>query len=137
MKKLLAVLLFNVVGIISFGQNEFVSITRPQQMDTISGYSTLIMGKAALQNGAHLYVLIHPLLDKNFYVQPKPSTINSDSTWTISGFFGTKSQGNNEYFEIIAIITKQSYTIGQTFLSVPNNLTRSNAITVFRLDGSK
>jgi hypothetical protein len=135
MKKLVAVFLFSLIAVVSFSQNQFVSLTQPGNRDTISGHSTLVSGKAALSEGMHLYVLIHPMQTNQYWVQPTPTNINSDSTWNINGYFGNQTQGNKQNYEIIAIITRETYSKEQKFTQVPDNIASSNSIIVFRLDG--
>lgn len=77
------------------------------------------------------------MLDNKYWVQYQPSTINSDSTWNVLGYFGTNTQGNRQCFEIIAIITNRTFSEGQQVTGIHGNMPKSNAITVFRLDGSQ
>jgi len=71
--------------------------------DTQVEVTALIKGKVS-DPKLHIYVFVHPLMTKLWWVQRLPSPPNKDGSWQSIGYFGTKQgEGVGEYFEIMAI----------------------------------
>jgi hypothetical protein len=81
-----------------------------------------------------LTILVHPVEDDRWWVQPPPAPTKSDGTWTTRAWFGTETQGIGEDFEILAVATgrrlKQGETIGLGDL--PRDMARSEVVMVTR-----
>jgi hypothetical protein len=84
----------------------------------------------------HVYFLVTPLSNKDtqnhFWVQEEVSRSNKSASG--SAQFGESSQGEGEYFAIIAIATDKKLTVGERLIGLPtgDNVTYSKPKIVKR-----
>ncbi len=107
-----------------------VRIEQPQQ-DSEVGQHEIVRGKVSDTN-ARVYVLVHPMMTNLWWVQRLPSPPNQDGSWQTLCYFGTETEGKNEYFEVIAIVTHKNLKEGQILKELPSDAIRSDIIMVKR-----
>ena len=112
------------------GENLEVRIVQPQQNAEV-GLTHLVRGNVSDPN-ARVRVLVHPLLTNLWWVQRPPSPPNQDGSWQTVCYFGTETEGVDEYFELIAIVTRERLDEGQTLSNLPDGAIRSDIIAVKR-----
>lgn len=110
-----------------------IVITKPIN-DSEVGHEELVRGKVSNFSGGNVYTLVHPLKTNLCWVQRPPVSINEDGSWQTLCNFGDETHGMDEYFEIIAIITKKLLKEGETFeiTKLPQDAIKSSIITVKR-----
>lgn len=111
-------------------QNIRIRIERPNQGAEV-GHIELVRGNVSDLN-APIYVLVHPMLTKLWWIQRLPSPPNQDGSWQTICYFGTETKGINEYFEVVAIVTLRKLKEGQTISDLPSDAIRSDIIMVKR-----
>lgn len=71
--------------------------------DTQVEVTALIKGRVS-DPKLYVYVFVHPLMTKSWWVQRLPSPPNKDASWQSIGYFATKEgAGIGEYYEVMAI----------------------------------
>jgi hypothetical protein len=110
-----------------------ITILTPSDNSNV-GLECLVRGKVSNYTGGNVYVLVHPLKTKLWWVQRLPSVINDDGSWQTLCYLGTETKGVSEYFEIIAILTNKTLTEGQTIgtTNLSTDTIKSKVITVQR-----
>ena len=80
-----------------------------------------------------VHVLVHPVTTDQWWVQRPPSA-GQDGKWKTTVFFGTKSHGIDEEFEVLAIATRKCLEAGDTIdvSELPTDGVRSLIVTVTR-----
>lgn len=107
-----------------------IQIEAPRQNAEV-GMSEIVRGKVSNPR-VQVYVLVHPMLTKLWWVQRKPSPPNQDGSWQVLCYFGTETEGMGEQFEIAAIVSDKRYEEGQTLNELSSNVVRSDIIVVRR-----
>jgi hypothetical protein len=107
-----------------------IQIDSPAQGTEVS-MEVMAKGKASGAK-AKVYVLVHPLRARSWWVQQLPAPPNRDGSWQTLCVFGTPTSGLNEDFQIIAIVTHHRYKEGQMLDDVPSSLAHSEVVTVKR-----
>jgi hypothetical protein len=111
-----------------------IDINTPADNDELKGIEHLVRGKVTDYSKGNVFVLVHPLRTHFFWVQRPPSLINPDGSWQTICFLGTKTQGIDGLFELIAIITKKTFKAGDTLAALPTDAIKSPFITVKRIE---
>jgi hypothetical protein len=111
-----------------------IDIITPADNSELEGVEHLVRGKVTDYSMGNVFVLVHPMRTNLFWVQRPPSLINQDGLWQTICFFGTKTQGIGEYFELIAIITNKTMKEGDTLQVIPTDVIKSPLITVKRTE---
>lgn len=80
-----------------------------------------------------VYVLVHPIMTNQWWVQNIPA-VDSEGRWQTLCYFGTKTEGIGEQFEVIAVAGRSArmFRTGETMEIIPKSLLRSQIITVRR-----
>ena len=80
-----------------------------------------------------VYVLVHPTTAGRWWVQRIPA-VSSSGAFKTTVYFGTKTQGPGEDFEIMALATCRRLGDGETFEAdaLPKDGVRSEIVTVTR-----
>ena len=107
-----------------------IQILSPAE-DAEVAHKELVKGEIS-GSDENIYVLIHPLEASLWWVQRPPSPPDSDGTWQTLCYFGTGTEGRGEYFEVVAIVTSNTYQEGKTLAELPDSIARSQIVTVRR-----
>lgn len=106
----------------------------PAQQETIMhvGNQTLVRCSVS-DTSMYVFLLVHPLLGSEWWVQKKMTRIPQDTRQGIA-LLGSEKQGKGEYYEIAAVATpnKNLYKEGQILDALPNKLSRSQIVVVSR-----
>lgn len=110
-----------------------IQIVKPKDDSTV-GLKYLVRGKVENYSKGNVYALVHPIETKLWWVQRPPSVVNEDGSWQTLCYFGTETEGIDQYYEIIGIITKETLREGQTIKigKLPRDAIKSTTITVHR-----
>jgi hypothetical protein len=92
---------------------------------------TVIEGKVS-DPRVQVYVLVHPVKDRFWWVQRVPAPPNRDGSWETLAYFGTSTKGIGEDFQVIALVTETKLKEGETFETLPSHSARSDVIKVKR-----
>ena len=131
MKNVLYFLSFIIFSSVNVeAQSPEIEIIQPTQQASV-GHQELVLGKVSDPN-SRVYVLVHPMATKMWWVQRIPSPPNRDGSWSTLCYFGTENQGIGEYFEIVGIQTEQQLGEGQTLKKIPSRSVRSDIVIVKR-----
>ncbi len=114
----------------------FVDITKPKDKDKVS-WRYLVEGSSSAikDSGLSAYVLTWPIeSDGPWWAQP--TTTFSDGSWQSYAYFGRDPKlypGDiGTTYRVVAIITTQKLSGGQTFRELPEDVARSEEIIVTR-----
>ena len=80
---------------------EPLSIVRPRQDDTVTR-RPVVEGRVGDLN-SDVWVVVHPIGNVNFWVQPKP-IIKRDGTWKTQVYVGREGLDFGSYYEICAVL---------------------------------
>jgi len=116
-----------------------IKIDAPQEGEKIDGYRYVVKGTVNDPN-AGVYVVVRPLEPLDYWVQERP-TVDATGNWQVNAYFGERSAGVGEGYEVIALATRENFLVtlvtgnflrvGKTN-SIPDNTNRSNLATVTR-----
>ena len=108
-----------------------LAISKPDNQSTVP-METVVAGSVANPDLA-VYVLIHPLKSNLWWVQNIP-VVDADGSFQCYCYFGTRTQGRGEPFEIVAIAANHGkpFKAGQTFKNIPPAVHRSRLVRVRR-----
>lgn len=117
------ILLLNLIilGSAVYGEELKLTIIEPKN-DSRVCWRTMVQGTIS-NTKLQVFVAIHPLTTKKFWIQPIP-TVSSDRKWRTYCYFGEPNIGIGEPFEIIALASenKKLYKEGDTMSSpLPDN----------------
>jgi hypothetical protein len=107
-----------------------VKITAPEQAAEVVR-ETIVAGTVS-DPKARVYVLVHPLRVKPWWVQRVPAPANNDGSWQTLCYFGEAGRGLNEQYQIIAIVTDRTFSEGDQLDDVPSDVAHSEVVTVKR-----
>ncbi len=124
------ILIFSVVYLAAAFASDMIKVSIDPPGAEV-GPQAVITGKVS-GTSSDIYVLVHPLQSKLYWTQRIPSPRNRDGSWRTLCYFGNKSVGIDEAFEIVAIITSKKLTEGQTLTALPEDAIRSDIIMVKR-----
>lgn len=93
-------------------------------------FETLCKGKVS-DPSEQVYVLVHPLKAKYWWVQRPPSPAGHDGRWQTLCYFGERNQRTEELYEVVALVTSATLTEGQQLNKLPKGA-RSEILTVRR-----
>lgn len=92
---------------------------------------TVVEGKMSDPRG-QVYVLVHPVKARFWWVQRVPAPPNQDGSWETLAYFGTATEGIGGDFQIVALVTEKKLKEGQAFETIPSHRARSDVIKVKR-----
>jgi len=92
---------------------------------------TVVKGRVS-DPKANVFVLVHPLRAKPWWVQRIPAPANRDGSWQTLCYFGDATAGLDEEFQIVAIVSPRKLKERQTLNEVPKDVVRSEVVTVKR-----
>lgn len=77
-------------------------------------------------------VLIHPMSTDLWWVQRPPAPPNANGEWATLCYLGTETEGEGEYFQIVAIAPAGGLREGMTIRTLPADGARSDVVIVRR-----
>jgi hypothetical protein len=80
-----------------------------------------------------VYVLVHPLNMREWWVQRVPSPPNPEGNWQAQIYLGTDRDGIGEEFEIVAVAGNRKLSEGERLSTLPSDLARSDVVLVRRV----
>jgi hypothetical protein len=111
----------------------FVEINKPEENDDVSWRFMVEGNSSAIEDsGLSVYVLICTLEAEGPW-QVQPTTTFSDGSWQSYAYFGREGTDIGITCRVVAIITTQKLTAGQTFIKLPDSVAESEEISVTRI----
>lgn len=97
-------------------QGANVKIIFPEENSTVSGFKQIATGSVSglKQSDIHVYILIHPLVTRFWWVQPPPN-VDEAGQWRCIIYLGEYDRGNNEDYAIKAVIVKGKIAEATTY----------------------
>lgn len=140
----LAYLLFVPLVLINCGEMEHDNPLDPENPDT-QGRVTISIDhpvdsgyvwqeytvRGSVHPRAEIRVLLRALTTNEYWVQDVP-VIDSEGSWQTVCWFGSETEGGQEYYELFAITPKKELVPEQVLPSFPEYTNLSNVVTVYR-----
>ena len=111
----------------------FVEINKPEENDDVS-WRFMVEGSSSATEDSGLSVYVHICtLEAEGPWQVQPTTTFSDGSWQSYAYFGREGTDIGITCRVVAIITTQKLTAGQTFIKLPDSVAESKEILVTRI----
>ena len=109
-----------------------LTITQPLDGGMVSPME-MVRGKVS-GTSRQIYLLVHPMLSTEWWVQRKPSPPNRDGSWRGLAQFGEAGKHHGYEFELVALTTGVELKEGDRLGELPTDGIRSDIIAVRRKD---
>jgi hypothetical protein len=111
-----------------------ITVQSPAQGATVSP-ETVVRCKIKNWDGqGYPTAIVHPLATKLYYVQRPPSPPARDGSFQMLCYFGTKTEGAHETYELFVLLLERPLEEDTTLKTLPKGVSMTDAITVTRGD---